>query len=246
MNFDYIEENIIFKYWETLKRKNISNIPSNKFIKKPYLEKYIINLSTIIDNNVLLKKIIELIDSNEITNEEVLLFIKNKIELSSDEKKNLEKLILKNNSFDNNINKIYIEIILYEVKYFRFYLTISELLFDSKSEDNELYNFILIFIKNKNNEIKKYIKQNFKFSIFYYYINNLHCIFEKLYNLLLKLNLVKDIEKKEILNLFLKNLFNNWYIIYKKDIIDNNVNDKIKDYVISKSILSRILCMPNL
>jgi hypothetical protein len=246
MNFDYIEENIIFKYWETLKRKNILNIPSNKFIKKPYLEKYIINLSTIIDNNILLEKIIELIDSNEITNEELLLFIKNKIELSNDEKKNLEKLILKNDSYDNNINKIYIEVILYEIKYFRFYLTITELLFDSKSEDNELYNFILIFIKNKNSEIKKYIKKNFKFSIFHYYINNLYYTFEKLYNLLIKLNLIEDIEKKEILNLFLKNLFNNWYIIYKKDIIDNNVNDKIKDYIIPKSILSRILCLPNL
>jgi len=58
MNFDYIEENIIFKYWKTLKRKNISSIPSNKFIKKPYLENYIIDLSTIINNNMLLKKII--------------------------------------------------------------------------------------------------------------------------------------------------------------------------------------------
>lgn len=246
MNFDYIEENIIFKYWKTLKRKNISNIPSNKFIKKPYLEKYIINLSTIIDNNILLKNITELIDSNEITNEELLLFIKNKIELSNDEKKNLEKLILKNDSFDSNINKIYIEVILYEIKYFRFYLTINELLFDSKNEDNELYNFILIFIKNKNSEIKKYIKKNFKFSIFYYYINDLHYTYEKLYNLLLNLNLVEDIEKKEILNLFLKNLFSNWYIIYKKDIMNNNVNDKIKDYIIPKSILSRILCLPNL
>lgn len=246
MNFDYIEENIIFKYWKTLKRKNISNIPSNKFIKKPYLEKYIINLSTIIDNNILLEKITELIDSNKITNEELLLFIKNKIELSNDEKKNLEKLILRNDSFDSNINNIYIQVTLYEIKYFRFYLTTSELLFDSKDEDNELYNFILIFIKNKSSEIKKYIKKNFKFSIFYYYINDLHYTFEKLYNLLLQLNLIEDIEKKEILNLFLKNLFSNWYIIYKKDIIDNNVNDKIKDYLIPKSILSRILCLPNL
>ena len=138
------------------------------------------------------------------------------------------------------------EVILYAVKYFRFYLTISELLFDSNNEDNELYNFILIFIKNKNNEIKKYIKKNFKFLIFHYYINDLYSIFEKLYNLLLELELVENIEKKEILNLFLKNLFSNWYIIYKKDIIDNNVNDIIKDYIIPKTILSRILCLPNL
>ena len=57
MDFDEFEKNIIFEYWKTLKRKNISNISYNNFIKKPYLENYIINLSIIIDNTCLLNNI---------------------------------------------------------------------------------------------------------------------------------------------------------------------------------------------
>jgi len=38
-------QNMMNNYWNTLISKNIANIPSNKFIKKPYLEKYIIQLA---------------------------------------------------------------------------------------------------------------------------------------------------------------------------------------------------------
>ena len=74
MDFNYIEKNIILKYWKTLIRKNISNISVNKFIKKPYLENYIIKLVSY-DNDILCKKILDLIESNEITNEELFLYI---------------------------------------------------------------------------------------------------------------------------------------------------------------------------
>ena len=46
MNFDNIEKNTIHKFWKTLSRKNISNIEAHNFLKKPYLEKYIIDLSS--------------------------------------------------------------------------------------------------------------------------------------------------------------------------------------------------------
>jgi hypothetical protein len=55
-----------------------------------------------------------------------------------------------------------------------------------------------------------------------------------------------DNDQLSIQNLFLKNIFTNWYNIYKKDILENNVNEKIKEHTIRRSILSRILCLPNL
>ena len=51
--------------------------------------------------------------------------------------------------------------------------------------------------------------------------------------------------RKIIKNLFIKNIFLNWYNIYRKDIINNSVDNKIKDYIISKSFLSKILCFSN-
>ena len=242
MDFDYIEKNIIHKYWETLIRKDILNIQINKFIKKPYLEEYIIELSSYIDKTKKENKITELLECNEITNEELLLYIKNNIELTVESKKKIEKFLLDNTNDNSDIN---IEVINYQIKYFRFYSIIVELLFDNKNEDNELYNFILIFIKNKNSEIKTYLKKNIKFKIFHYYLTDLYLSFEKIIKILIDNYLFIRIDKKETLNLFLKNIFTNWYNIYKKDILENKVDAKIKDYVINKSILSRILCLPN-
>ena len=146
------QENIIFEYWKTLSRKNISNIQNNKFIKKPYLENYIIHLSIYLENNILKDKILKYLDQNKITNEELFLFINNNIDLELDDKKKFELYFLSNNE-DEHYNILAIEIIIFQIKYFRFYNTITELLFDCDIENNELYNFILIFIKNNNNEI---------------------------------------------------------------------------------------------
>ena len=230
MNFEFIEDTITNKYFGTLTRKNIVNIQNNKFIKKPYIEKYIVELSTILNKDNLKKDVIELLECNEITNEELFLFIKNNIDINID-----IKIFFNDIESDNEIS---IKIIIYQIKYFRFYNVVTELLFDNNEEDNELYNFILIFIKNKNSEIKTYLKKNMKFNVFYCYLNDLYNNYESIMKILLKL------DKKEILNMFLKNLFTNWYNIYKKDILENKVNDKIKNYVINRNILSRILCLP--
>ena len=247
MSFNYIEETITSKYWITLSRKNISNISNNKFLKKPYIENYIVELSTNLDNNYIDIKINDLFDSNIITNEDLFLFISNNIDLDNDNKKKTEKFFLTIDTSDKKFELFFREIIIYEIKYFRFYQTITELLFDSKEEDNELYNFILIFIKNKNTEIKNTLKNNIKFQIFHHYIKDLLNIYTNIINYLNNFNIISiEYNINEILNLFLKNLFTNWYNIYKKDILENNVKEKIKNYTKKKTIISRILCLRNI
>lgn len=239
-----LETKVIYEYWKTLGRKNVSNIITSKFLKKPYIENYIIELSSIVKNFD--DKIVDLIDSNEVNIEDILLFIKNNFEFNIDEKKYIETYLLNNNFDDPILNSIAIEIINYQIEYFRFYQLIDELLFENEDESNELYNFILIYFKNNKNSIKGYINKNIKFKIFYNNIQNLSYMYKNMYNLLLKHNFLPDNDTLTIQNLFLKNLFTNWYNIYKKDILENKVNDKIKDYKIERSILSRILCLPNI
>ena len=85
-----------------------------------------------------------------------------------------------------------------------------------------------------------------KFQIFHYYLIDLFTSHDNIINSLKKINLInKEYDKTDILNLFLKNLFTNWYNIYRKDILENNVDEKIKNYKLPKNILSRLLCMPN-
>ena len=241
-----LEEEMVIKYWKTLIRKNVSNIPVNKFIKKPYLENYIIKLSVINNDQELVKKIISLLNNDKINNEELFLFMNNNFDFD-DQKKEIEKFFLDNNTQNEEFNKLSIEIINYQTKYFRFYQTVTELLFDSISEDNELYNFILIYIKNKNSEIKNYTKKNIKFAIFYHYIKELEDQYYSIFKLLIYYKLLNiEYSKKDILNFFLKNLFINWYSIYKTDISEDRVNEKIKDYTLSKGIISKLLCLPNI
>ena len=241
-----LEEEMVIKYWKTLIRKNISNIPINKFIKKPYLENYIIKLSVIDNDQQLVTKILSLINNDKVSNEELFLFMNNNFEFDN-QKKEIEKFFSDNNTQNEEFNKLSIEILIYQTKYFRFYQTVTELLFDSASEDNELYNFILIYIKNKSSEIKNYEKKNVKFAIFYHYIKELENHYDNIFKLLIYYKLLTiEYNKKDILNFFLKNLFINWYSIYKTDISEDRVNEKIKDYVVSKGIISRLLCLPNI
>ena len=108
MNFEFIEDTITNKYFGTLTRKNIVNIQNNKFIKKPYIEKYIVELSTILNKDNLKKDVIELLECNEITNEELFLFIKNNIDINID-----IKIFFNDIESDNEIS---IKIIIYQIK----------------------------------------------------------------------------------------------------------------------------------
>jgi len=245
MNFEELEKSIIFKYWRTLSRKSISNILTSRFMKKPYLEKYIIDMTNILNDNNLNNKINEYIDKNIITTEDVILFINNIIELEIDEKKKLDKKFLNNPFYEDDINKISIDIILYQIKYFRIYQTIHELIFDNKEENNEHYYFIFLYVKNKPNEIKQCLKKNINFYIFYYYLNDLYEIFKRIVVFLNTNEILKEdilSSENDIFNVFLKNLFSNWYNIYKNDILEKKVNEKISKYIPKKSILSKLAC----
>jgi hypothetical protein len=246
MDFEDFEKNVIFEYWKTLIIKDISNIATNKFLKKPYLEKYIIKLSQYTSNNQLLDNIINLINDEEINNEEIILFLNNNFEWSTSEKKYNEQYFLENDIEETIFFKIAIEILIYQVKYFRFYLMIIELLFDYDTENNELYYFIFLFIKNNKKDINFYSNKNFKFKIFNFYIQSIFDSYKSLFKLLYENKFIEnEYNDIDIYNFFLKNIFTNWYNIYKKDIIDNKVSDKIKKYQLKKNILSKILCLPN-
>jgi hypothetical protein len=286
-------QNMINTYWNTLITKNIANIPSNKFIKKPYLEKYIIQLAGNIqrapdaepldllqadgacerlqtkDNNSIKNNIFKMWEKNKIKNNDLTLFISNNFYLDIFQKKALDKFFNylvenkdnkdkdnkdkdnkdkdnKDNKNEEKINNFIIEIILYQIYFFRFYMTIIELLYDNEQENNELYNFIIVFIKNKKNEIYNFSK-NINFIIFNNLLQELLVLYKVLINKMIEFNIFnKEINDNNMINLFIKNIFSNWYIIYKKDLIENKVNDKIGRYTYKKNILSKLLCLPNI
>ena len=248
-------QNMINTYWNTLLTKNIGNIPYNKFIKKPYLEKYIIQLAVRHkDNNSLKNNILEIWEKNKIKNNDLTLFISNNFDLDIFQKKALDKFFnneindeknKKIDKYEKNLKNFIVEIILYQIYFFRFYMTIIELLYDNEQENNELYHFILVFIKNKSSEINKNSK-NINFIIFNNLLQELLVLYKVLINKLIEFNIFNEEINNNMINLFIKNIFSNWYIIYKKDLIENKVNDKIGKYKCKKNILSKILCLPSI
>ena len=62
-------------------------------------------------------------------------------------------------------------------------------------------------------------------------------------NIFMKNNLICN--NNDYFNNFIKLIFNNWYSIYKKDVMNNHVEIKVQPYIIKKNIFSRLLCMNN-
>ena len=86
MNIKKIENKLIFDYWKTFDRINDKNIIENKYIKKPYFEKYIIELAKNNDEMENMRRIQELIENSEINYDVIYLYLFGNIDFPSDEK----------------------------------------------------------------------------------------------------------------------------------------------------------------
>ena len=243
MDIKTLEKKVVHNYLKTLNRYNVSNIPVNTYIKKPYIEQYIIDISEENKESEINKKIESLID--DIDSNDYYMYIYDNIDnLTSNEKKKIQKFFL---SKENDSNKIEFSkaILLFITNYFQYYMTFTELLYDNK---NTLYIDIYNYVKNNSTQINSKIKNSFNFQIFYYYSNKLYEKYNCLIKLFIKNNLLEDDEYNElkIKNIFLKNLFSNWYVIYKKN-VDNGINI-IDDESAKKEkrFLSKLLCINNI
>lgn len=244
MNFENIENEIILNYCSTLKRINLKKLPKNNYLKNPYLDQFILNLSNLKDKE-LETKIDDDLKENEILNDDMLNLTLNIVEFNEVEKKKILKFFMNENYFNENYLDLSKKIILFQVYYFQFFNISSELLFNNEIENDELYHIILLYVKNVKKEISQYKKNNINLLIFNYFYNKLLKIYEEIY-ILLKNNYIleKTYDKSEIYNFLLKNLFSNWYKIYKKDLENDDVNEKIKKFK-KINFISKILCLPN-
>jgi hypothetical protein len=65
----------------------------------------------------------------------------------------------------------------------------------------------------------------------------------KIIEQLTKLGLYLIKTKIEIFNIFFQKIFENWYEIYKKDILDNKISKKIKIANKKIKLISRLFCL---
>ncbi len=244
MDIKTLEKKVVNNYLKTLNRYNISNIPVNTYIRKPYIEQYIIDIAEENKESEINKKIESLID--DIDSNDYYMYIYNNIDnLSSNEKKKIQKFFLSKEN-DNNKIEFIKTILLFIINYFQYYMIFTELLYDDK---NVLYEDIYNYVKNNSTQINSKIKNSFNFQIFYYHINKLYEKYNYLIKLFIKNNLLEEHEYDElkIKNIFLKNLFSNWYVIYKKN-VDKGINIINEEIEVKKGkrFLSKLLCINNI
>lgn len=237
---------LIEDYLYTIERFKIHNIPENLYIKKPYMEDYIIKLSKFYQYEIIKIKIVEKIEDEEISKEDISTLLFFLYPFSKEDKiliqKHLfEKVILEKVEESSFIFSLFI----LQIKYFQFYMLMIDL-FYNRQHHHQLSDDIYLWIEKNESKMKKYFKSCQKnkktyeissFVVFHNLLNELYIYYEKTLELLQnELNVIFQFSKKNRY-LFIQLIFSPWYEnIYKKE----NENEKKKNESdIKKSFFSR-------
>ena len=230
MDIKTFDNKIIKNYLTTLERYDILTIPTNLYLRKPYIERYIIEVNNIADKY----------DELDIDNNDFYMYIYDNISLNQNEKKILQNYIINDEMSEDKIKLIRV-VLTFVQSYFKYYMIITELLYEKM---DDLYDDIFSFVNNDNENINYKIKNNFNFQIFYYYTNKLYNEYELFIKIMINNGLLENKDINSMMrNLFIKNLFSNWYAVYKKNgepkVIKREKSNKRK-------ILSRLFCVGNI
>lgn len=256
MELNINEQKLLSDYIKTLERINHLNVLKNNFLKIPYLENFILKLSKINDDEILIEKILNKLNNKIISNEDICFSVLYYYNLESNEKKKIQYFIY--NESEENLMillKLKTNIILFIIKYLQFYYIINELLFDQKNINddnddnndnlNELFYCLYLFINSKKyqKQLIKFSKKNIKMKIINILFNELFNIYLKIYDIFEKNELIKinnDIEK---FNYFINKILQPWFNHYKKYIENDELNNIIQKFENKKkNIFDHIMC----
>ncbi len=240
MNLHKEEIELINNYIPTLKRYFKDN-NSYKYFKSPFIEKFVLKFVLLNSDEQMISKIIDKINDNIISNEDIFFSFNYYYNFDKNIKLKIQTFLYNSEENDTIIIKFKTNIILFLIKYYQYFYIINELLYDDNEE--ELFYCIYIYSKNDENMMLNYSKKYFKMKIFFYLIDDLFKIFKKNIDILIKNEILSD---ENIFKLFIKNIFFNWHIFYKKTLEDESFVNIEKKYEIKKNLLYKMVCSHNL
>ncbi len=234
---------LIEDYLYTLDRYKIHNIPENLNIKKPYIEEYIMNLSKFYRIEILKIKIMEKIEDEEISKEDIQTILSFLYPFTKEDKTLIQKYIYEKISYEKIEESSFIySLFILQIKYFQFYMLMIDL-FYNRQHHQQLSEDIYLWIENNDSKMKKYFRSCHRekktyeissFVVFYNLLNELFIYYENTLELLQnELNVIFQFPKKNRF-LFIQLIFSPWYEnVYKKE----KMNEK-NEYKEKKSIFS--------
>ena len=240
MNLSNNEKELINNYIPTLKRyfKNNNNF---KYFKNPFIENFIFKFVLINNDEALIEKIIDKINDNIISTEDVSFSLNYYYNFSKNEKMKIQTFLYNNDENEMILFKLKTNILLFLIKYFQYYYIINELLFED--DEQELFYAIYIFSKNNENDIKNYSKKYFKMKIFFSLIDDLSKIYKKNLDILAKNDIISN---SDSFKFFVKNIFFDWHIFYKEALENDSFIDIDKKYEIKPNLFYKFVCSHNI
>jgi len=240
MNLSNSEKELINNYIPTLKRyfKKNSNF---KYFKNPFIENFIFKFVLMNNDEALIEKIIDKINENIISTEDISFSLNYYYNFSKDQKMKIQYFLYNNEENEMILFKLKTNIILFLIKYYQYYYIINELLFED--DEQELFYAIYIFSKNNENDIKNYSKKYFKMKLFFNLIDDLMKIYKKNLDILVKNEIIS---KSDSFKFFVKNIFFDWHIFYKESLENDSFIEIDKQYQIKPNLFYKIVCSHNL
>ena len=240
MNLSNSEKELINNYIPTLKRyfKKNSNF---KYFKNPFIENFIFKFVLMNNDETLIEKIIDKINENIISTEDISFSLNYYYNFSKNEKMKIQYFLYNNEENEMILFKLKTNIILFLIKYYQYYYIINELLFED--DEQELFYAIYIFSKNNENDIKNYSKKYFKMKLFFHLIDDLMKIYKKNLDILVKNEIIS---KSDSFKFFVKNIFFDWHIFYKESLENDSFIEIDKQYQIKPNLFYKIVCSHNL
>jgi hypothetical protein len=235
---------LIEDYLYTLERYKIHNIPENLYIKKPYIEEYIMAFSKFYRVEILKIKIMEKMEDEEISKEDIQTILSFLYPFTKEDKTLIQKYVYEEISFDKLKESSFIySLFILQIKYFQFYMLMIDL-FYNRQHHQQLSEDIYLWIENNDSKMKRYFrncqreKKTYQISsyvVFYNLLNELFVFYEKTLELLQnELKVIFQFSKKNRF-LFIQLIFSPWYEnVYKKE----KMNEK-NEFKEKKSIFSR-------
>jgi hypothetical protein len=211
---------LIEDYLYTLERYKIYNIPENLYIKKPYIEEYIMTLSKFYRIEILKIKILEKIEDEEISKEDIQTILFFLYPFTKEDKSFIQKYVYEEFSIQKIEESSFIySLFILQIKYFQFYMLMVDL-FYNRQHHQKLEEDIYLWIENNDSKMKKYFrscqreKKTYEISsfvVFYNLLNELLIYYEKTLELLQnELKVIFQFSKKNRF-LFIQLIFSPWY-----------------------------------
>jgi len=193
-------EEILKEYWEKIQHMHLRSMPSCEYMKKPYVEN---NLFQYVAWN-------STITIEDISYEDIFLYIKNNYRCTPEDKSNIQKYVYVH-SHTSDEHTLFSHVVRFMIEYIRFYMTMVDFIYLKEPKNKELSTFIYLVWNQHQKGIDEYSKHNMHFVIFSHLLDKTYQSYKQMVQTLHQKKLIQENHTDDVLRpLFYQHIFAPW------------------------------------